>query len=68
MHAHRLSSLILTELLKTYTLSDAAEADPALVERLVVTVISDSAQFVFDHILSLPALTALKTHNIYKVQ
>lgn len=63
----RLSSWILTELLKTYTSSDAAEADPTLVERLVVAVISDSTQFVFDHILSLPALTALKTHNIYKV-
>ena len=66
-HLHRLSSRILTELLSTYSSTDASEADPALVERLVVLVISDSTQFVFDHLIALPALTALKTHNIYKV-
>ena len=63
----RLSSQILTELMRTYSDSDASEADPKLVERLVVLVISDSSQFVFDHLLSLPPLSAVKTHNIYKV-
>ncbi|XP_064400094.1 eukaryotic translation initiation factor 3 subunit M-like [Halichondria panicea] len=63
----KLSSRILTELLSTYSSTDAPEADPTLVERLVVLVISDSTQFVFDHLISLPALTALKTHNIYKL-
>ena len=63
----RLCSQILTELMRTYSASDAGEADPKLVERLVVLVISDSSQFVFDHLLSLPPLLAIKTHNIYKV-
>lgn len=63
----RLSSKILTELLGTYSASDAGEADIKLVEKLVVLVISDSSQFVFDHLLALPPIAAVKTHDIYKL-
>lgn len=66
-YVHRLTSRILIELMKTYSDSDSSEADPKLIERLIVLVISDPRQFVFDHLLSLAPVAALGSQKIFKV-
>ena len=62
----RLTSQILIELLKTYSSKDAHKS-VELAQRLIVLVISDPNQFLFDHVLSLEPVAALSSQNIYQV-
>jgi len=63
----RLTSQILVELLKTYSSADASES-AQLAQQLIVLVISDPNQFVFDHLLSLEPVAALSSQRIYQVR
>ena len=63
---HRLTSQILIELLKTYSSKDAHKS-VELVQQLIVLVISDPNQFLFDHVLSLESVAALSSQKIHQV-
>ena len=66
-YAHRLSSSILTELLRTYSEADAKDATQ-LAEKLIALVISDPKQFVFDNLLQLAPIAALEGQRSLQVR
>lgn len=61
-----LCSKLLIELLRCYPLALAGQVRE-LVERLVVLVVSDSQLFIFDHVLKLEPVQALKSEKIHQL-